>query len=422
MPFPYFTEPDKDLIRSGSGRDFLGLQPVWSGFGRKLVPHLATPVTQITGIKAVLLIHWLADEPLKDFFNDEKKRGFRSFFRLMEGILEFFLWKSSSEDNVQFCYGTRALEAERDEFQVTCNDGRTAVNGLYQYYRGTCRRAKLLSDEWAVAENVSQIFQDIWGQNTPQSLIEFLSPSFEAKEARLKPIQILERPELQKMKDFFSRFFSDDKINDLLRKQLLGDQPYIKFAQKCAKFLDTPIEPEEGWIKWRVDNLTRCIDNDLLKCLSIPMENVLKCEPFLLVLQDCFDYMRASQGAKISLVVDTLKTLEPKLREKAQKFLLLEDPLKNSRTNELISLAETLKLNLTDFLKDLLAHHKKCMAERERDPLVFLDGVTLVVTGPSDRDKKSIEDRLKQGTPWQNDYYFWTAGNIVRQLFGGLNG
>ena len=77
MTLPFFTKPDPDLIRSGSGRDFLGLQPVWSGFGRKLVPHLATPVTQISGIKAVLLIHWLADEPLKDFLSDEKKRGFR---------------------------------------------------------------------------------------------------------------------------------------------------------------------------------------------------------------------------------------------------------------------------------------------------------------------------------------------------------
>ncbi|MFM0362174.1 hypothetical protein [Paraburkholderia sediminicola] len=56
---PYFTDADAAWSRSSGGRDPLGLLPVWSAFGRRLVPNLASPVGQVNGIKAVVPIQWL---------------------------------------------------------------------------------------------------------------------------------------------------------------------------------------------------------------------------------------------------------------------------------------------------------------------------------------------------------------------------
>ena len=59
---PYFTDKDTALVRSLGTRDPLGFLPVWSAFARQLVPNVASPVVQVDGIKAVLLIFWLGED------------------------------------------------------------------------------------------------------------------------------------------------------------------------------------------------------------------------------------------------------------------------------------------------------------------------------------------------------------------------
>lgn len=49
-----FTQKDEEI--SGTAlRDPLGLQPIWSYYGRKLVNHLTTISTSIYGFREVLL-------------------------------------------------------------------------------------------------------------------------------------------------------------------------------------------------------------------------------------------------------------------------------------------------------------------------------------------------------------------------------
>jgi hypothetical protein len=86
--FLYFTANDPKLIRADSGCDPLGLLPVWSALGRDLVPYLVTPVKQLNGAKAVLLIHWL-EKPMDEIIQ-KNGAGFPSFFRLTEGLLEYY--------------------------------------------------------------------------------------------------------------------------------------------------------------------------------------------------------------------------------------------------------------------------------------------------------------------------------------------
>jgi hypothetical protein len=109
--FPYFTDPDPLLTRQSTGRDPLGMLPVWSQIGRGLVPHIASPVLQLNGIKAILLIHWLTEVPALQPLLAPKGRV-RGFFRLMEGLIEYWLHKQGET----VCFGSQALHAGGEEF------------------------------------------------------------------------------------------------------------------------------------------------------------------------------------------------------------------------------------------------------------------------------------------------------------------
>ena len=57
----YFTEKDDD-ISGTSQRDPLGLQPIWSFYGRQVINHLTTISTNIHGFREVLLCLSICNE------------------------------------------------------------------------------------------------------------------------------------------------------------------------------------------------------------------------------------------------------------------------------------------------------------------------------------------------------------------------
>lgn len=416
--FPYFTAPDPKLIKSGGGRDPLGLQPVWSAFGRGLVPNLASPVTQINGINAVLLIHWLFEKPLAKFFSDEE-RSFRDFFRLMEGLLEYYCWNSSTSHNAN-CYGTRALSADGDAFKVIADDHRTAVNGLYQYYRGTCRRADLLSNEWMVSSAVDETFSKCWNSQAINALESVLTDPLSKRKAALLPADVFSKHHA--LKKAVASTFSSTELRKILRVQLLGEACHVAFAKKCAELTGQKESVgKEGWIYWYFQQLENWMEQEgcPAKILNDNLQHAQKCEPFLLVLQDCFDFMLASPSMKLSEVAKDLNKFKQEIQGRAIAFLQLSPFLDTERMRQMNLLAEKALCGTEDFLTALVEHHRKCMEERYRDPQVVLDEGKLIVPGPSEQSKMAILDRLKTGNPWSNGYYLWNAGEIYRQLFPG---
>ena len=152
-----FTQVDPELNRESAGRDPLGLLPVWSAIGRELVPNLASPVLQANGIRAVLLIHWLGERPrLQELLTNAARQ--RGFIRLMEGVIEYWLKQSG----LPICYGSQALLSGGTAFTVSARSGKTVVNGLHQYYRGSCERAGLVDDDWRVDAWLGDLFERVW--------------------------------------------------------------------------------------------------------------------------------------------------------------------------------------------------------------------------------------------------------------------
>jgi hypothetical protein len=409
---PYFTDSDPALSRSSGGRDPLGLLPVWSAFGRRLVPHIASPVWQINGIKAVVLIQWLANEDaFQSLFatNDAP----RNFFRLMEGLIEYWLYHNEQ----RFCFGRTALGVNKQDFHVTIKTGKTVANGLYQYYRGTCRRAGLVDDDWTVAPSVVEELKRCWPKTASSELVKVLAGPLATASVPLVPEAHLKGTHVAKA---LEKVFAPGTLRTLLQSCLFGKSSQRALLDDFRAIRSAAGEDVPGF-----DELFGKLRSDEL---GQDLDYVQRCESFILVMQDVFDLLRGSPGKKLEGIARDLNEDFAVMRDRAAAFLPLGAVLLTSRMKQMQTLAALLAGDQPDipparliaFVRELVDYHKRCMTERARDPLVLIEGDVIVLPVAGDRDPKSAKKRLSTGTPWMNDYYLNAASSLHAQAFGAV--
>ena len=419
MNLPAFTNPDPRLIRSDSGRDPLGLLPIWSEFGRHLVPNLAGPVTQIKGITAVLLTHYLFEK----LFTNPGLNGridFRAYFRLMEGLLEWYLWR---ELEGRHCFGMQTF-ATGAIFTVKADDSRTVINGLYQYYRGTCRRARLLSPEWDVEREVAESLAAAWSPGANAQLKPILLRYLAQNSGPMTPSDVFKGN--PKLRDALKAVFTSQTLNRLLHDRLFGDRAHLDLARHCSDLLNATADPEKtplGRTLMLLEQLReRITESDLAYGLRDHLERIAKCEPFLIAVQDSFDYMRCRPGARIDDVAAGLTGYSEVIAKRARNFLGLADSARNARSRQMLALAEAACAGFGGFLPAILEYHTNVAEDRDREPMVMLEGNRILALIPPDRHADEIRRRLEKGYPWDNGYYLATAGNLYSQAKEALHG
>ncbi len=404
---PYFSSIDDEMLRRSRGRDLLGALPIWSAFGKNLVPYLAAPVTDINGIKVVLFIYWLKD---KLDLPDDNPSQFRSVFKVLEGFFEYYLHHSEEYD---CCFGIKALEVA-EEFSVGGDDPRIVCNGLYQYYRGTCRRCKLLKDNWDVPESVAQIFSSPKLEKLPKLFKQWIG-----SKAKYIPVELLKKKDVSQC---LKSLFLLPELDELLRKTLLGEDMHIKFAKGCGEILNDPeaeqlLTPCAFHSKLQENFGKGC--NPIHSEITSKLNNIEKCEPFLVCVYECFEYMHSAGGSSIGALADGLGDFEKKLRNAAARFLYFENRSHSERSGGFIQLAKAVVSddgNMESFMHALLNHHEVIMTGRRKMPSVCVESDKLAV-----HSEPAVQREVLVGnkTPsiWRNHYYFWTAGTIYNQLW-----
>lgn len=403
---PFFTARDDSLVRATSVRDPLGLLPVWSGIGRELVPHLASGVGNLDGVKAVLLIHWLTQDPLKEL----AARNFRICFRLLEGILEYYLW---SEPGKQHCYGTRALGSPGG-FQVSPHDPSTAVNGLYQYYSGSCRRAGLLNGEWNLAPEVATALKQCWSGAATQAMKPDFERVMEDRRQTYEPKEVLAASE--PLHAALRKVLASATLTTVLQGRLLGNAAQVALARHCAAIRGPKPPSPDRFVAQLAQRLQDA--PDAASSLQPSLIRVADCEQFLVVLQDSFDLLRVLDRHPLDDAASYLKPQHAAHKAKAERFVALFDVNADERDSQIALLAGHMAQGSPrSFLQELAGHHQRLVRERGAEPMVSLEEGRIVSPLGEDRSLPDVRKRLTAGTPWINDYYLSTAGGIHSQLF-----
>lgn len=111
----FFTQKDND-ISGTSQRDPLGLQPIWSYYGRQVINHLTTISTNIHGFREVLLCLSICNE-----LNGLKKD--LSYFDLILIFEQLFIYTSISKNTIEGILG-----ADNGNARFITNNGNPEIS------------------------------------------------------------------------------------------------------------------------------------------------------------------------------------------------------------------------------------------------------------------------------------------------------
>ncbi len=403
---PFFTDKDNDLIREGSVRDPLGTQVIWTSIGRRLVPNLASAASRVEGLVAVMLIHYLCDGPLQAQRNDR----FRPMFRLLEGLLEYHLFK---RDPALVCFGKRSLEAGAEWFSVSPRDARTVVNGLYQYYRGTCRRAGILEADWTLHSAWSSAMQDAVNPYT-DSLASLAGTLLDAveNEALFTPASLInDDPRVDMM---LLEVLNSEQLREELRGRILGNPSQVGFARMCSNLTNVDIRNRFSRLETHIAALE---EKDWR--LHQDFADVMNSVGFLATLDTLFNLLQSSHGDRVDALAKRLQNdadAPAAIIRAAERFLRLTDRYDDARFTMFFGLAR-IASKPSELLTTLVEHHTAIVTARGHFPQVMLESELLIVPTPRDGASDDLVEELRQPDYGRYDYYTWVAGTVYKQLF-----
>jgi hypothetical protein len=414
--FPYFTEQDDTLIKQGAVRDYLGLQSVWSSVARQLEPNLSGQVTNIQGIKAVGLIYHIMNNNRN--FDDKMEKNSRLFFRYMEGLFEYYL---VHEMNEKPCYGARAINGDKLSLKINLNAG-TVVMGLYQYYRGTCRRAGIINDDWTLDNKLESIYKALIPQDIEiKKLMDSFKGLMKKEDKTFSPFEIMKDKDI---KSLFNSVFggSDSSISKYLDGVFYKDLNLRMYASSCSEVINS--ENAVGSKAFQVHQKLLSQPTDYPRLDS--MQHFLDCEPFLCLLNDLFHSLL--NAGTLKAFGESAVIQEEAVTERARAFIRLEQvnntEFSSARFKELYQLAHIIIDKQWDiFAETLFQYHEQLMLVRKLGPVAMIDNGKVESLQDIGRyENEQILDRIKNQHIWNNGYYIYSTASIYSQIQKELEG
>jgi len=414
--FPYFSDVDTTLIKQSPIRDYLGVLPIWTSVARPLEPNLANAISNYRGISAVLFIYYLDKNSKSEYVNKSNK--FRLFFQYMEGLIEYFF---AVNEEMKPCYGASQLTKEAE--QVISIDSGVITNGLYQFYRGSCRRSKLLSKDWKLDNGVESCIKSICDKHKSAiiNLISFIESEIKGKSNKLTPNDILKKDEA--VFKLFKAVFNNGDLKEYLKEKLFLDENLHPYAKACLTVRNH--NQKDNNMKTTSLDFLRQVQQETNKSdpdwkYKSELKDIIVCEPFLQLIDDCFQLIRISDDMNIEALAKEIDS-EHRLslmKEVSNQFLNLASKFESSRFDQLFALARLLREGkITIFLRELISYHQQIMKGRGGDPLIIIEGQ--IIRSPFDvfnRDKVELLKNISNKSASNNNYYIYTTANIYGQL------
>ena len=408
---------DPDISPDNTGRDPLGLQPIWSGAGRMITPHFASGISRYEGLLAVLLGYEIAAKLSLNL------KQTRNFFYTWEALVET-QWYCS--DNRHVLYGQRFFANGLDNENLNPKSQKNALTfrkGLWLFYRGTLRRMKLLNKNLKLdSDNKIE-----WPDDALQQLVIFFERHFINKEA-IKLIdastqldKVLEQCWQHKkaLECLMSHLYHKDESNELC----------YEWALACQQ-LDASVDGSS----WRkvANNILEIPDGNT-PILKRRLTLLNKIDPWLAILDAIVNWLDGQDQSNIKDLEKHLSQFgkQAVVREAAQKFptiIEIEDEIRikdigsissnmNKRWIVLTELATCfLDQKWAEFVQRLVNyHHNITVPERRR---WHLDSNQLLCNLA--RQNNPLDLDVKASSLKYQSYYLHAAKQIHQQLSGAL--
>lgn len=380
----FFTEKDNN-ISGASQRDPLGLQPIWSFYGRRVINHLTTISTNIHGFREVLLCLSICTDI----------RKINSNFSYQDLILLFeqlFIYTSISKQRIEGILG-----ADNGNSKFITNNGNPEIScthtilvreislGYYGRYKTPLSTMGIINAKSELQIDSNQV-KSLYGESLYNEIFSsfksFISltqkkfNSYKAKDALYAAI--------------FGKFRNGERdfwINMLYE----SDNEKKELMQLCYESADTYTETK-----------------DLFNSLSEKEEvrDILKLEPFLRCLENIFYKAMSSKDIK-SVSIENLDEHEKRYNEFCTISNLSDSTLFSERMKYL---KDNCSPKSSDYIKKVIEYHKRVCEQKKSSVWLELDseGRLQAFVNVDDIDI----DIMK----WCRDYYLSSLKSIKSEI------
>lgn len=396
------TDMDAEILGVCSRTDAMGVLAVWSVRGRDLVPHLTQQTTDVWGFQILVEAFrlWEFYEPR----HTEHAGRVDDFFLLIE---QAFARMIGWHDKDWQLPGSRRVRARTDEPpQISLRDptwhllGAQRTNGLWGLYRGAARRAGLLDDD------MNRLAPETMQQATARSMIE--------GDAQLRLFDVVASAmdgNTVPLPTHFSNSLAK-ALYDTYWRLPLGEHLHARLidghdlnSQLAARLFDVARLNHRDVLAGTAGDLSEHRDT---------IENAVRCEDLLAILEAIFEWLCASKGTTVEAAVANLPVDLVALETVRASFGHsgnYQGYAANSRQRRFHDGLDT--SNPVALAKSVLLLHQEISEDRRRSPWVWEDHRVLHADVDFDHPAR---DQLRVGFAWRNDYYLAPLQRIAKQL------
>jgi hypothetical protein len=403
-----FTDEDKELLGAVSGRDPLGILPVWQYRARDVVPHLTAASRELSGFHVLLVA--LAWWPEFATQHSQPVRDLEKYFLLVE---QAFARACNTQDGQWPLPGTRRLGAGGTGVWIGLAPsqhllGGQLPNGTWGIYRSAAISAGFMDDKNNVNAELAAKIKESTG------CMKLVMPF---------------------VKEAMGKGDGEVWIAKQRNHRLVGDLSKIIKKYPLANLLCKPLlNPSVPQVTAQVVALMRLQRNkDDFECqafvlnamTNIPdyqevFQHILHCEHYLATVEAVFEWLCSGESSSVKKAAQRLPVIMDVDALKAAKrdFLQSGDYGLNTLAAKRKTMMESLDLsNNESFLSTLIQQHGEVSAARNNDPWI-----SILETGRFDvrvSTGKPADTQLDPATSWRNGYYLPSLFNLVKQFHEG---
>lgn len=413
-PEPYgFTEVDKDLEGANRFADPLGMQPLWSHFGRQLVPNMTEQTWYVSGFYLLTCLLYLYEShyrPWSEKQENKKTIPVESFYILGEQLFAYAVyenekrWELPGDQLLKYYY-----ESKADAFGVKIGLKRELLGsqlsaGTWGLYRGAARRSGLLD------RSLRRLNSEVYSAFKSDDI--GLSPKQRNKFCELIQ-EAYNNPTvgavLPLKKDFCRA------VSQTLRS--MGKNRSLLLTYLITKHQILPKVAEDLFLQKAFDYrrfVNACAQKH--KEHRHIFEDIIKCEDFIATLDSIFQFMYAHEKQYLKTVAGKLPIDVEVLTEAHRRFLDVHTrPTKGVAALRYKYFTEGFDGSSKEaLLRWLLRMHLKVVESRGGSPWLELDTADRLVI----HNEYASSDKLAviPGKGWMNPYYIDTMGEVYKGL------